>query len=234
MLTSKLGRAAAAVVTGGLIVAGVAAPAGAATAGPDPDTLTISAAPGTVTAGQSVAVTGTLTDLVTSAGASGQQVVLYTRKTGTTSWTLLGTVETDAAGHYSDTVQPTQNTDFAAVYYGSAALQVAVGGPTSVTVNALPTPTLTLSADHTSVPRFSTITLTTTATPSAAGQTVHLQVLFGTSWVDYDTAVLSAGSSAQFSIAAGGKGSYQVRTFLPAASASVGDAASPTVTLTVT
>jgi hypothetical protein len=232
VLATKLGRAAAAAVTGGLIVAVAAAPAGAAIS--DPASLTISATPGTVTAGQAVTVSGTLTDLVTSTGSPNKSVILYTRKTGASAWTLLDTVTTNASGNYSEVVHPTQNTDFAAVFYGSADLQVAVGGPTSVVVNALPSPTLTLNADHTSVPRFSTITLTTTATPSAAGQTVHLQVLYGTTWSDYDTKVLSAGSSAQFVIQAGGKGTYQVRTFLPAASASVGDAASPTVTLTIT
>lgn len=234
MRVTTLGRTTAALVTGGLVITGAAVPAQATAGGPGPTTLTITATPASVTAGQSTTVGGKLTDLITNTGVVGAQIVVYTRKTGVTAWTLLGTTETNASGNYSESVAPTQGTDFAAVFYGSAAEQVAVGGPISVTVNALPTPTLTLSADHTTVARFNTITLTTTATPNSAGQTVHLQLLFGTTWADYDTQVLGAGSSAQFVIQTGGKGTYQVRTFLPAASSSVGDAASPTVTLTVT
>jgi hypothetical protein len=227
-----LGRAAAALVAGGLVFAGVAAPASADSF--DPTTLTINAAPSSVTAGQEVSISGTLTDSVTNAGAADQTVVLYTRPTGATSWTLLGTTTTDASGGYATSGVPTKNTDFAAVFYGTANLGVSIGGPVSVTVTPLPSANVAIGADQTSVAKGGTFHVTTIVTPNAAGQTAQLQLLFGTTWVTEQTATLSAGSTAAFALQAGAKGSYAVRVFVASPAPGQGDGISATLVLTVT
>jgi parallel beta-helix repeat protein len=77
--------------------------------------ITISASASSIRSGQSVTLTGFLTDPSNGQGIGGT-VQLYSRKHGTTSWKASTKVTTDASGKYTFTVKPTSSTDYMVVY----------------------------------------------------------------------------------------------------------------------
>lgn len=197
--------------------------------GPHASTLTLAVAPSPVVFGGSATLSGRLVDAAVASGVASQPIVLYSRPTGTSSWTYLSTVTTDSGGNFALSGSPAVNSDYSAVYYGSAGVGISTAGPVDVTV----APRVTIAVDHTTVKKNGSFLVTTVVTPNHAGQTVWLQVLTNGAWQNLQSVSLSNTSGASFTVSAGGRGTYVVRVLKPADSDHVVGSSS-SLTLTVT
>ncbi len=202
-------RALATAVIGGAALAGVSAIGATATqaATVAPTSLSVTA-PHQVTYGQPAKVTGVLTNTVTHKALGGLTVVLRERRPGTTKWVTAGTAVTSATGSVTLSTLPLKLTE-----------QVQLVHPKTATTRATTSTVSIVKAAYAVTAGLSGDTVTVTVAPGAAGQAVRLQKLGKAGWATVQTAKLSAGSAAVFTIKPPkAKGSYSYRVVKPASS----------------
>ena len=156
------------------------------TANVDGTSVSVSA-PGTITAGQGVTVSGRLTDTTAGLPIPGATVRVCERAV-TSSSASCTSVTTDNAGTASVVAHPVVSTLYWLVYDGSAALSPATSAQAQVSVR----PALVVRAGRTTTGRFVTAHLT-----PARGQTVKLQRHTAGGWTTVRT--LSAKTSMSWS-----------------------------------
>jgi hypothetical protein len=162
-----------------------------------PTSLSISA-PHQVTYGKSAPVTGVLTNTVTHKPLIGLTVQLRERRSGASKWTWVpGTATTSSKGSVSLSTLPLKTTE-----------QVQLVAPKTTTTEAATSGVQTIKVAYAVTAVLSKNTVTVTVAPSAAHQTVQLQMRGKTGWATVKTGKLGAGSSTTFTIKA--KGSYHV------------------------
>ncbi|HYN96033.1 MAG TPA: S8 family serine peptidase [Pilimelia sp.] len=172
--------------------------------------ITTTATPASVTVSYAVAVTGKIIRRDTGAPQAGVPVGLYWQRQGTTTWTLLTTVTSDAAGGLSFSHKPSWGISYRYFLGGTPTLIGALNAK-DVAVAVRPLITGTLSSG--SIALGATATLSGSVTPAHAGQPVVLQRLVGGAWTNVTTANLSATSTYSFAIRPTARGTYQYRTF---------------------
>ncbi|MCU7722189.1 S8 family serine peptidase [Actinoplanes sp. KI2] len=176
-------------------------------------TLAINSSSTALTYGGSVTLYGRLIGPSNGAGVTGQPVQLYSRRKGTTAWTLLATVTSGTNGAVSFVNKPTYSTDYYWAFRNSTAY---VGNASAVrTVGVSTTVSSTLS--KTSFPLGGTVYIYGSVTPSHAGQTVYLQrYLGGGKWQNVTSRALSSTSGYSIAIKPTSKGTYYYRIYKPA------------------
>jgi hypothetical protein len=149
-----------------------------------------------VTYGKPATVTGDLTNTVTHKPLSGVTVQLRERRPGASKWTWVpGSATTQSNGSVSLSTLPLKTTE-----------QVQLVAPKTTTTEAATSGVETIKVAYLVTAVLSNNTVTVTVAPSAAHQTVQLQMLGKKGWATVQTGKLGAGSSTTFTIKA--KGSY--------------------------
>lgn len=218
-----------AVLTAATTLAGTAAAGAALAATAAATSLSVKVTHGTVAAGQSDTLTGSLRAGKTA--VAGQKVDLLERLPGASKWSTVQSGTTAAkTGQVSFTVKDfKRNEQFELLHPATAAYGRSVSAV--VTVHVAPHVSATLASS--SVRHGQTTTLSVRLTPSQAGQTVYLQV-YGSNkkWSDSSHKALNSKSATSFTVGSSkaGKVTYRVRI---GASSSHAAAVSKPVTLTV-
>lgn len=224
-VTKKL----AAVGTAGLAAAGtllVATPALAATA--YPTSLGVSV-PSVVTYGSAEAVRGHLSLQGTPFPLSGEQVALYERPVGSTTWTRVTSHSTDIHGNVAFVVKPTRAEQFQLRHPKDAY----TAASTSQTLTSKVAWRVQVSLTKAKVAPKAIDSIAASVAPAARGAMVTLQRKTSSGWVNVTTHTLNASSATSFSFAApAAAGKYDYRVVKPA-SASYVAGTSATVVLTV-
>jgi hypothetical protein len=148
-----------------------------------------------------------------SAGLGGRKVRVYKRVAGAATWSLAGQWTTAANGSFTITVHPTANTDYQARYVPATGDAV---GSESAVVRMDVAATVGASLSPTTVRHGSPATVSTTVTPSHAGQSVLLQRFYSNfGWRNVLSRTLNGSSKAAFTFALPA-GTYQFRVYKPA------------------
>ena len=168
----------------------------------DPAVLSVAVSSAAVTTGQPVRVLGRLT--VGDAGLPGRSVQLQRRVVGTTAWTHVGTLTTDADGAVQGQVQPTDTQD----------LRLVAGDATSLAVRVAVAWSLTSRLSARSVQLGRTVSLSGTLRPAVAGHRVHLQQWSGGVWRAVTSAPVTTAGAFSFAVrpSASGWSAYRVWT----------------------
>jgi hypothetical protein len=173
--------------------------------------LSMTSSASTVTYGHAATLSIRLAQ-VGGAGLSGRQVTLSKRKVGG-AWGPAGTYVTGADGRVTVTAKPASNTEYRASY--TAPDVATLSAPDVVRrINVKPAVKATLS--RTSVPRNTSVTVSSSVAPSHAGQTVYLQRYYSGAWHNSLSKTLSSSSTAAFAFAKSAAGTYTYRVYKPA------------------
>lgn len=175
-----------------------------------------------------------LTARLTSGGSAvaGAPVRFDRRTAGTTTWTSIGTVTTDASGYARLSQTPGKHTEYRARDGRTAKITLLPAPATSpVLVRSRRSATLTTSTSSLLLGRSAT--LSGTAAPSAAGRTATLQRYSGGAWTTVASKVIGSTSGYAFSVKPTARGTSTYRVVVSADS--LHDAGtSPARTLSVT
>ncbi|MFE9201941.1 hypothetical protein [Micromonospora sp. NPDC007230] len=165
-----------------------------------------------LTYGSAVTVTGTVVRADTRAAITGAPVLLYGRRAGTTTWTLIATATSDSSGKLSYSHTPSWSLDYKWIYGNSTAY----GGSES-SLHALGVRTnVSAKLSKTSFTLGGSVTLVGNVSPTHAGKTVHLQRYVNGSWSTVTSKALSPSSTYRFIIQPSSKGTYSYRIYQPA------------------
>lgn len=168
-----------------------------------PQTVTISASRPSVVYGQTVTLSGKVSN-----SKAGEKVDVLAEPFGTSSFAMLGTVQTTSGGQWSDVVKPTIETSYQA-HWKSA---------TSSTVTVKVRPLITLTLLNRSTGSFTT---KVTAARSFAGKFVLVQRLRSGGVATLKKVRLDANSSATFRVRLH-KGRSRLRVVMPSSQAAPG------------
>jgi len=174
--------------------------------------LTAAAAAATVTYGQPVTVSGTLTAGAAGAPVAGAAVSLQARPAGGTAWSTVGSATTSASGAVSVANTPGANVEYRLAFAGTPD-QLA---STSATVSVGVRPLLTASLSPKQVKAGKAATISGTVTPTHAGQQILLQQLVNGTWQAIDQTTLSTTGSYAFQVAPSTSGVFTYRAAKPA------------------
>ena len=174
--------------------------------------LTISSSATAITYRSTVTVTGRLTRPDTGEALPGVPVELYGRQKGTSTWTLLATVNTSSTGNLSYVHKPLWSLDYQWMYRGNTSFFGV--GSTLRAVGVRTYASATFSSG--SIPLGQTVTLSGSVSPSHVGQTVYLQRSVNGVWSTVTSTALSSTSQYSFSIKPGTRGTYAYRVYKPA------------------
>jgi hypothetical protein len=171
-------------------------------------TLTLDAAPGSVTSGAGVTVTGVLSRTADNAPVEGESVEIFVTRAPGSTRQILGTAETRADGGFALSDRPPVTTTY----------QAQLGALASPTDTVTVRPDVTASLSPGAVLIGTPARISGTVSPSAANQPVWLQRWNGSSWATVQRTTRPAGSSVgyAFTVRQSISGTYRYRVFLPA------------------
>jgi hypothetical protein len=165
-----------------LLTAGLAALLASLGAAAAPQTVTISASRPAVVYGNSVTLSGKVSD-----SKAGENVGVLTEPFGTPDFAALATAQTVSGGHWSEVVKPTIETSYQAKWRSA----------TSSTATVKVRPLITLTLVNQATGRFST---KVSAARSFAGKFVLVQRLTSTGVSTVKKVTLDTSSAASFSV----------------------------------
>ena len=164
------------------LVVALALPAGvAAAAEPDPPPATaLSLAVNTtrLTHGTPLTVTARLTSAETGTPIPDAPVVVERRRPGTTAYTALATLVTDADGRVQFVSRPTVNAEYAVRHDGDALLGSSSAGPKRVDV----APKLTAVLSRSAARVGTEVTISGSVAPAHPGDTVRIERYYNGAW----------------------------------------------------
>jgi hypothetical protein len=167
-------------LTTGVLVAGLALPAGLAQAAepvpPAATTLSISASPSRLTYGADLTITAHLTSAGVPIPAA--TVVVERRRQGTTAYGVIATLVTDASGGVQLVGQPAFNADYIVRYDGDAVFAASQAGPSRVDV----APRLTAKLSKLAARVGSQVTLSGSLSPPHSGGTLRIERYYDGAW----------------------------------------------------
>lgn len=229
MRMSRATRKLTAVGVAGAAAAGsllMATPALAATAYP---TSLGESVPSVVTYGAAANVRGHLSLQGTPFALSGENVSLYARPTGSTTWTKVATHSTDIHGNVAFLIKPVR----AEQYQLRHAKDSYTAASTSQTLTSKVAWRVQVTLSKAKVAPKATDSIAATVAPGAKGAVVTLQRKGSSGWVNVTSRTLNSSSATSFAFAAPATaGKYSYRVVKPASSAYVAGA-SATVVVTV-
>jgi hypothetical protein len=191
--------------------------------------VSLSGSPAAIPYGGAARMTGRLLYSHNHAGVPGEDVFLYGRVHGSSSWEYIADQPTRSDGSYGFVLYPRVSADYEIYFYGDTNRFGTTAGPVVVTV----APKVSATLNRTRGPLGTTFVLTATVAPRHAGQRVLIQRYLRGGWHTIATRVLNSSSKASFSVRPGTRGTYDYRVVKPADSDHA-PATSRTVTLTVT
>jgi hypothetical protein len=201
-----------------------------------PTTLTATASPSTVRAGDVVTLSATLTHTVGGAPIAGASVRAWFSTDSGATWTASLSATTDASGHVGATAVPSKTTIYQWRFDGDATYAPATSNNATVTVERLTD--LTMSATPTSISAGASTTLSTRLSRSAdhalvTGRTVTLWASTngGSTWSSAGSATTDGTGAASLTKSPTTTTVYQWRY---AGEAELAPASSPNATVTVT
>jgi hypothetical protein len=192
-------------------------------------TLSLTSTAATVVYGHATTLTARLAQSG-GPGLPGRTVHLWKRPVAVLGWSDLGERTTGTDGKVALLVKPTVNT-FYKVTYTAPDASTSSAADAIRRVNVSPAVGATLS--RTSAPRGTSVKISTTVSPSHAGQQVVLQRYYSRAWHDALPATLSSSSTASWTFAKTAAGTYRYRVRMAADDDHVAGV-SVTLTLTVT
>jgi lysozyme len=192
-----------------------------------PTQLSAAVAP-SLSFGTQLPVKAKLTRADTRAALANRPVLIFRRGSASGAWHRIRKLQTDAKGHVKTVLAPTRSAQLEAVFPGGKGVARA-----SVFKNYVVHPTVTAALSATSVARRSPVTLSGTANPAAAGQTITLERRLNGKWRNRGTARLDHHGRYSFALRPKATGVAVFRTVIAAAKHR-GAGHSPRVRLTVT
>lgn len=176
--------------------------------------VSLGASASTITYGQSTKLSGRLVSAASGSPIANQFVQLYARMHGSTAWSFVDYLQTNADGRYALTDAPPFNADYKVEFYGtdpdrgSSEYRLgATAGPVTVWVK----PKVGINVNRTSGPLGTSFTFYGSVAPKHAGQSLRLQVNSGGVWRTVATRALSSASTTSYTIKPGSRKYYQFR-----------------------
>jgi hypothetical protein len=194
-----------------------------------------------ITAGASVSVKGILTDTTATQPLSQATVALQAKPAGASSFSTVGTAQTDGLGRMSVKVKPQVSTTYRWRYAGDTTYNPQDAAATSATADVVVHPVVKAKLAHSKVARHAKAQVYGTATASPAGSKVSLQEQTAHGWRTVATGTIRHQRMPDGSAAVGfvltdhpsAAGTLHLRVMEPASDAH-GSGTSATLTLKVT